>query len=331
MVIGQLGRAVLAGVFTVLIATDTVNIWWVVILAFGLGVGEVIVDSSSQAAIPQLVSADQLDRANGQLIAATTVLDEVLGVALGAALFGLATGLPFAVDGLTFIVGAVLVLSVHRPLQGPRNNQSRVRDDISEGARFLFGHRFLRSMMASVAISNLAGNLAFGVLVILLVDELGASGATFGAVLGVGALGGVIGSLLASRLSERFGRRRVMTVLPPVLVATHLVNAAAGSVWVVAGSLFVSGFTIVCFNVPGQSIRQTVTPEPLLGRVIATFRMVAMGAAPIGAVVGGFVTRAADVRVANLLAAAITAVSWIILLAALRHLEEALSTATATP
>lgn len=330
MVIAQLIRAALAIVLTLLIATDTVSIWWVMIIAFGLGSGEVIVDSSSQAAIPQLVAADQLDRANGQLIAAITVLDQVAGVALGAALFSVATALPFAVDGVTFVVGAALILTVRRPLQGSRTEDTRVRDDITEGMRFLFGHRLLRSMMASVAVSNLAGNLAFGVLVVLLVDELGASGATFGAVLGVGALGGVLGSLLAARLTERFGRKRVLSTLPAVLVATHFVNATAGSVWVVAGSLFVSGFTIVCFNVPGQSIRQTVTPEPLLGRVIASFRMVAMGAAPIGAVIGGFVTQATDVRVANLLASAITVVSWLLLLAALRHLDDALAVSPAT-
>lgn len=325
MVTAQLLRAVLALTLTLLIATDTVSIWWVVIIAFGLGSGEVIVDSSSQAAIPQLVAADQLDRANGQLIAAITVLDQVAGVALGAALFSVATSLPFAIDGVTFVVGAALVLTVRRPLQGARTSDSRLRDDIAEGMRFLFKHQFLRSMMASVAISNLAGNLAFGVLVVLLVDELGASPATFGAVLGVGALGGVLGSLLAARLTERFGRKRVLTTLPAALAATHLVNATATSVWVVAGSLFVSGFTIVCFNVPGQSIRQTVTPEPLLGRVVASFRMVGMGAAPVGAMLGGFVTQATDVRAANLLAAAIAVVSWLLLIGALRHLDDALA------
>ncbi len=330
MVGGQFARAVVVGGLAALIATDTVNIWWVVIAAFGLGVGEVVVDSASQAAIPQLVPDNELDRANGQLIAAMTVFDQVVGVALGAALFGLATGLPFIVDALTFVVGATLVLTVRSPLQGTRSQTTTVRADIAEGMRFLFRHKLLRSMMTSVAISNLAGNIGFAVLVILVADELGATGGAFGLVLGAGAIGGVLGSLVASRLAERFGRRRVLIVLPPVLTVTHLANAVATEVWMIAASLFVSSFTIVCFNVPGQSIRQTATPEPLLGRVVATFRMVGMGAAPLGAVIGGFVTQAADVRVAYFLAAVVSVCSWLVLVAGLRHFTEPIAASPTT-
>ena len=193
MIWGQLGRAVLVSALAATISTGHVTIWWIVVVALGLGFGEVIVDSASQAAVPLLVDADQLDRANGQLIAAITVLDQVAGVALGAVLFAAATGLPFVVDAATFFVGAVLLTSIRKPLQGTRSGDTTMRSDIGEGARFLFRHRFLRGIMFAVAMSNLAGNVAFGVFVLLVVDELGASETTFGLVLSVGALGGVRG------------------------------------------------------------------------------------------------------------------------------------------
>ncbi len=325
MIWGQLGRGAIVTTLAVMLATDTATIWWVVVIAFGLGVGEVIVDSSAQAAVPHLVAADQLERANGQLIAAITVLDQVAGVALGATLFAVAAGLPFAVDAATFLVGAALLATVRRPLQGPRKATTTVRSDIVEGARFLFRHRFLRGVMAAVATSNLAINVGFGVFVLLVVDELGANEATFGLVLGVGAVGGVLGSLVAARLTSRFGRKAMMRALPGPLMASFLVNAVAVAPWMVAASFFVGSFAIVCFNVPGQSIRQAVTPEPLLGRATATFRMVGMGAAPIGALVGGVVTQATDVRVANLAAAGIGAVAWLLHVLALRHLDDALA------
>lgn len=93
----------------------------------------------------------------------------------------------------------------------------------------------------------------------------------------------------------------------------------------VGASLFVASFAIVCFNVPGQSIRQSATPEPLLGRVVASFRMVGMGAAPLGAVVGGFVTDAFDVRAAYLLAGVVSTCSWVVLVLGLRHLDESVT------
>lgn len=329
MITGQLGRAILVGGLAILIAADAASIWMLVVVAFGLGVGEVFVDSSSQAAVPQLVEADQLDRANGQLITAITLFDEVVGVALGAALFGLATGLPFIVDAVTFVIGAALVFTISRPLQGERTETTTIRSDIAEGVKFLRGHRFLRGIMAAVATSNFAGNIAFGVLVVLLVEDLGASELAFGLVLGIGAIGGVLGSLMAPRLTEIFGRRRMLAVLPLVLVVSYLVNATANALWMVSLAFFVASFAIVCFNVPGQSIRQMVTPEPLLGRVVATFRMVGMSAAPLGAVLGGIITQASSVRTANLVAAVVEVGSWVILLLALRHLDDALAAVAA--
>ncbi len=327
MVGAQLFRAALVGALTIGIATDTVSIWWLVAVGFGLGAGEIIVDTSSQAAVPQLVEKSQLDTANGRLIAAITLLDEVVGVALGSLLFAAFAELPFLVDLATFLIGATLLLTIRRPLQGDRSGRAptSVRADIAEGARFLRHHRFLRGMMFAVAGSNFAGNVAFGVFVLLVVDEIGAADATFGLVLGVGAIGGVLGSLTAARIADRVGRRLVLAALPPVLAAMHAINAVATEAWMVSATFFVAAFGIVCFNVPGQSIRQTVTPEHLLGRVVATFRMVGMGAAPLGAITGGFVADAIGVRGASWTAAALELVAWIMLLAALRHLDEAVA------
>lgn len=253
---------------------------------------------------------------------AITVLDQVIGVALGAALFSIASGLPFAIDAITFIIGAALLVSVRRPLQGERTHTTAVRTDIAEGMRFLFRHRLLRSMMASVAVSNLAGNISFGVLVVLVVDELDASEPTFGLVLGFGALGGVLGSILASRLAKKLGRRHVLATFPLLLSATYVINAVATSAWMVSTSFFIPSFAAVCLNVPGQSIRQLVTPEHLLGRVIASYRMFGMGAAPIGAIFGGVIAQATSVRTTNAVAAVVQTASWTLMVLALRHLND---------
>ncbi|MFK8023207.1 MAG: MFS transporter [Ilumatobacter sp.] len=331
MIVGQLVRAIAVTLLTVLVATETASIWWVIAIAFVLGAGEVVVDSSSQAAVPQLVGPDQLERANGRLIAAMTLFDTVVGVALGALLFSVASSLPFAVDAVTFVVGAALLLTIRRPLQGERTIKTTVRDDVAEGWRFLAGHRLLRGLMFAVATSNFAANVSMGVFVVLIVDDLGGSEASFGLVLGVGAIGGVLGSLTAARLVERFGRRPVLAMTPLIASGAYLVNALATAVWMPAAAFFVVSFAIICFNVPGQSLRQSLTPEPLLGRVVATFRMVGMGAAPVGAILGGFVTEAFDVRIANVTAAGLQVLAWFVLLRALRHLTDGDNTPARRP
>ena len=195
--------------------------------------------------------------------------------------------------------------------------------DIVNGMRFLFGHRFLRTMMAGGAVVNVANGASFAVLVVLVVDELGANEATFGLVLSVGALGGVAGSLVAAKLVALVGRSVVVTTPALILAGAYLINAAAAAPWMPALASFLANFAIICLNVPSNSLRQAVTPNALLGRVAANFRMVTFGAVPVGAVTGGLVTEAFDARAANLMGAGLAAIAFALYLGALRHLDDA--------
>jgi MFS family permease len=321
MVIGQLGRAVLVGVLIALIVADALSIWVLLGVAVGLGVGEVIVDTTSQAALPQLVEPHQLDHANSRLQAATQVLDEVVGVALGAVLFARWTSVPFAVDAATFVLGGVLLVSLRRPLQGDRRAHARsVRIDLAEGFRFLRGQPFLRNAMFGAAVSNIATNMSFAVLVVLVVSELGASESAYGLVVAASALGGVLAAFVAGWLAGRVGRTRVLLGAPAFVIVGLAAVAAAGHVAVAAAAWFVIRFGIISLSVPAVSLRQAMTPEHLLGRVVASFRMVSIGAGPAGALLGGVLTHAAGVRTTNVVAVAVMVVATLLLANAVRHL-----------
>ena len=59
---------------------------------------------------------------------------------------------------------------------------------------------------------------------------------------------------------------------------------------------FALGFGDAYWRIVTSSIRQRVTPNHLLGRVTAVHRLFAMGAIPIGAALGGFVSKVIDLR-----------------------------------
>lgn len=323
MLAGQLGRVLLALLLAVLVLVDEATIWWVLIVALGIGIGEVFVDTSSQAAVPQLVDADQLEAANARLIGSTTALNDVVGVWLGAVLFAAVTELPFFVDAATFALSAAVLATVRRPMQGKRRRDTRISADISEGFRFLIAHRLLRRLAGTIATLNLATNISFGVYVIFVIEELGATERTFGFVMGFAAMGGVLGAVVAERITMRFGRTAVLAVTPVAIAITLAVNVFAQHVTVVGATLFATMFLIVASNVPGQSLRQEVTPEPMLGRVVASFRTFGLGAAPIGALLGGVLTEEFGVRAANAVAAAIAGGAAVLMLRALRQLPVA--------
>jgi MFS family permease len=324
MLVGQVARGLAVLVLAVGVSTGRANIALVYLAALAISTGETIVDSASQAAIPRLVGPDRLVRANAQLNVAENLFNDVLGVALGAVLFAGASSLPFFVDAATFGLGALFLALVRRPLQGARTAPSTtLRADIAEGFGFLVHHPLLRGLALSVATTNLALHMGLGVMVVLVVDEIGASEATFGTILAVGAVGGVLGSLVAGRLTEWLTPRRTLMVTHVPFVLSAALFAVATQAWVASLAFGLSSFALVVYQIPSRALRQQVTPDRLLGRVVAAFRIFGLGGPVVGAPIGGVIAAASGVRWAFATSAVVMVVAWALVLAALRHHDAA--------
>jgi MFS family permease len=304
---GQLVRAVAVGIFTLLVATDHASMAAIYVVALAIGVGEVVVDSAFQAAIPQ-VAGDDLDKANSRLATSQFVTGEILGGPVGGALFSLASFLPFLVDAITFAAGAVLVIMITTPLQDrvePEARATSMIEDIKEGARFLAGQPVLRGMSAAVALSNLADSATRALMVLVVTQRLNGSEVAFGFILMAGAMGGLTGSAGAPWVVNQLGRRQALIIAFLSMAAGNAIIGLAPNLVLVALGAFGVMFAVALFNVSGSSIRQRLTPNRLLGRVIATMRFIGMGAIPLGSLGGGFLARAIGVREAILVAAAV--------------------------
>lgn len=323
IIAAQIVRGAAVFALAIGVAADRVGLLAIYLVALVIGLGEVVVDTAAQAAVPLLADDGPggLEAANGRLVAAELVGNEVIGTSLGAALFAVAAAVPFALDGQTFVLAALLVAFIRTPLQQQRAPEPRrLRDDLREGFRFLLGHPFLRPAMLAVALLNTAFTAMGSLFVLLVLDEFGAPEWTFGALIAVGAATGFAGSLVVDRVSRRLGRSRALVVSSVVgLVFECAIGLAPGIV--VAMVLYgVSAFAAIVGNIIGQSIRQEVTPDHLLGRVVASYRMVGLAGVPAGAVVGGVVAELAGIRSVFAAAAVIGAAAVTLLVRAVRHL-----------
>jgi hypothetical protein len=113
--------------------------------------------------------------------------------------------------------------------------------------------------------------------------------------------------LLAHRLLRALA---VMVAMINLLGTAHdaILVLFASSPWVAGALLGVTGLVVVTFNVVGGSLRQALTPDHLLGRVISTFRLFSYGAVPLGALLGGVVARTFGLRAPFLLAGVVVPV-----------------------
>lgn len=322
-VVGQSVRGAAVAVLAVLVVLDQAGLGAIYAVAFVIGIGEVVVDTSSQAAIPMLAPRTPagLEVANARMTAAQLVTNEVVGTPIGAFLFAAAAAAPFGLDAATFLVAALLASLIRTPLQEVRPvERQRVVDDIRDGFRFLMGHPVLRPLMIVAALLNVAFTAMASIFVLLVIEVFEAPEFAFGVLIAVGAIGGLIGSLAADRVSGLMGRRGALLASSTIGVGVECLIGLAPGVGVAAGLYLVSAFAAIIGNIVGQSIRQEVTPDHLLGRVVASYRMVGLAGIPVGAVLGGAVASATGIRSVFAISAVIGAAALATLVRAVRHL-----------
>lgn len=309
MIGANLVRASLLGALALGLLTDVASIWVLYLVALGIGVAETLYDTSAQSILPQIVPRPLLSRANGRLYAVELTANEFVGPPLGG--FLVAAGVVFAVaaPGALWVVALVALLLVPGRFRVERPEPTTMREDVVEGLRFLWRNRVLRSLALMVGGFNFASNAVFALLVLYAVgpeSAMGLSEPGFGVLLTSVAAGSLLGSFLAERIEARLGRARSLIV---GFLAGALTIAAPGLTtepYLVAVGLFVGGIGVVIANVVTVSLRQTITPDRLLGRVNSGYRLVAWGSRPLGAATGGFLAEAVGLRPVFLIMAGLT-------------------------
>jgi predicted MFS family arabinose efflux permease len=186
----------------------------------------------------------------------------------------------------------LLSLRVHEPEPEVPAERPTVRASIAEGLRAVFGNTVLRNLLTQSATFNLAQNAMLTVFVLYTVRTLGLSAEQLGLVLGIGSLGSLAGALLANRITRTVGYGRTLRLATTIAgLAPLLFLLAQGpgvaSVTVLTIAYGAAGFMLVVYNVNTVSLRQVVTPNRLLARMNASYRMVLFGTIPLGALLGG--------------------------------------------
>lgn len=326
LVAGQLARTLAIGLLGLAAASATATLPQLYLVAVLVGLGEVLVDSATQAAVPTLVGPDQLERANGRLVAAETVTGDILGAPLGGILFAFGASLPFAFDAATFLLSALVLATIRFPSpRGAGADADLVPPggfwaDVRLGLAHLWNDRLLRPLAVVLALVNVALTGAFSILVLFALEDLGLDEAGYGVLVGVGALGGLAGSLSADRVRRALGRGAALVLSSVVVTLGMAVVALAPSSSVATVGLVLLMGAGGLFNVVGQSLRMAVIPAPLLGRVVASFRMIGLGGVPVGAFLGGLVARLTDVRTTIGIAAVLLGLTLLAMVAVARRI-----------
>jgi MFS family permease len=308
-------RLGLVAVLAVLVATDVVTVPVLLVVVFLLATVGTLFSSAAPALLPSLVPSAELPRANARLAAGNTSGKNFVGPSAGAWLFSVFPWAPFAVDALSFVVSAWGVRGLPRSTTDRDKPPRRaVRHEVREGLAWIWRIRTLRVLAVSGSLLALATSAFLAIFVLFSLEVLRLPEVGYGVLISVYAVGNLLGSFVSAGVVRRLGLRWA-TQIAAVVGALAFLGIGVTALWpMVAGALVVFGIATSIWNIASVTIRQSLTPANLLGRISSTFAMLGVGSASLGAPLGGLLAKQFGLPAAILFAAGVAAVSALLMM-----------------
>jgi predicted MFS family arabinose efflux permease len=289
--IANLSRFLLLVALGLIVLGGKANLPALYLIFFALGTIETFFDNASLAILPAIVDEEQLEDANGRLFATSSLANELLGPPLGSYLFSMLQAVSFFAASASYGVSALLIQRLKGQFSPGKVQHTHLLIEIQEGWRWFWRHRLLRTLGFFAATFNFVSSATMGVFVLYAQDVLGISEAAYGLIISSGAVGGILGSVLTKRLSDRFGAGRILFV-DAFISGMAFVAIGISARPIIVGAMFaLISMSSMFGNVIIISLRQAIIPDDLLGRVASAYRLVVLGALPLGALLGGLVAR----------------------------------------
>lgn len=278
----------------VLVATNTVQIWMVYLIAIGLGIIKAIDVPARQAFVLEMVGKDQL--VNAVSLNSTEVnLARAIGPTLAGVLIATA-GLAacFIVNGLSFLAVLAMLLAMRASELRPGPRASRAPGQIQEGLRYVWASPVMRTVLLMMAVIGIF-TYEFTVSLPLFAEVTFAQGpAVFAAMTAAMGLGAVFGGLYTASRSPGSALR--LPLAAACFGLAVLVTSLAPTAPLAIAALVVVGFFSISFTALGNATLQLTSAPEMRGRVMSLWMMAFLGSTPIGGPIIGYIGEHAGPR-----------------------------------
>ncbi|MBU6254069.1 MAG: MFS transporter [Acidobacteria bacterium] len=298
LVLGNSLRAVIALFIAFAVSQGFINIWLLLISVFFFGICEVLVDTTSQAVLPQILDKSNYERGNSRLQISEVIVSQFAGAPLSGLLYAVSIALPFFFSTTGFILAGLLILlfpferEINVRKEGDTGQAKLgLKGDIKFALNYLYQDKQIFSIVVITTLLGFFYSLSNAIAPLFILKELNVSPALFGVVLAIQGVGALAGSIAAPMVSKYLGRGKALAI--NVFFASLLVifiGLSPNAYFFVAVGVLI-GFTISVWNILLMSLYQSLIPPELYGRIHGARRTIVWGLMPIGALLGGVIAR----------------------------------------
>lgn len=295
-------RAIVTAALVLATMADALSVPLLAGVAFLLGCGQTLYNGAWSGLVPSIVSRDRIAAANARLQVGALLAGSMLGAPAGAALFGIKSWLPLAVDTLSFVFSSAVTVTVRaatrtRPETGASAPAGRsLRREALEGISRLWRDPPLRRLCVVASVLNLVMAGLLSVLVLYARQVLGVGSSGYAVLVAAFAVGGLVGVPIVRLLDARIGSVRVLQLSAFATCVLCACLGLAGSGPAAVAAITGCGAANLIWNVTLVSLRQSRVPTRLLGRVTMVNQMATVSAGALGPPLAGFAYHGAGPR-----------------------------------
>ena len=291
MALAETLRALALLLLLALIVTGHVSIAALAIVGFMAAVGTVAFSVAAPSLVPALVQVDGLAQANGRLELARSAAFAAGPALAGALIAWTGASAAFVLSGMLSVAAVLCLRGIAEPSRAPMPARHPLLE-LQDGAKWVWQSDLLRPMMFCSIAWNISWFMLQAAYVPYAIHDLGLDASGVGITLALYGVGMIVGALVAPRVVRvlPFGQAILLGPYFSVLAAvTRALTLAWPQGWLAGLSYFFFGAGPIIWTITSTTLRQTVTPRAMIGRVTSINIVVSTGARPLGAALGGVV------------------------------------------
>jgi predicted MFS family arabinose efflux permease len=301
------------GSLAVLLFAGSPKLWVFMILAGMLGAGQAFFNPAMTGLVPEMVSPDRLQAANG-LRGVASSAGQILGPSVaGIIVASGGAGWAIAIDSATYAVSAACLWRLVIPPR-PALAPSSLILQLSTGWKEFRSRTWLWVIVAQFATFNALSVAPFMVLGAVISHDHRGGAADWGAILSVFGAGSIVGGFIAVRLHVR--RPLVVASIGAAVFAlpVALMAVLPTDTLLVAGAAGLAGIGLSIFGTLWETTLQREVPGEALSRVSSYDWLGSVAFVPIGYIIAGPLSSLLGARTTLLFAAAWAAASCAVVL-----------------
>lgn len=266
------------------------SLFWFGLFVVLSGFGIVLFMLTTLSIVPKVVASKDLGTANAGIELPRALASFVVPLSVGIAVSYVSAGWLFPVAAVGAVAACIFALRLPSFDVTPNVSSENIFRRIFEGGKYVMDHGLLRAILLCAIFWNFAFSALLVTMVPLIRDVYLIEAGTFGVALAAFGAGAITGSWISRTYGAHIPPHFILLFGPGISILAPTIlylTSAQGPLPLICVAFFIIGFGPSMWLIAQNSVRQSVSPSHMLGRVNAVIQTAIYGVRPLAALIAG--------------------------------------------